>query len=162
MQAISAAALLLSLGEVGNRSASLCSGLLYHQTRFVTPSSHTLTAAAAMFAAKQLIESDRRLMERLCTHLLDGYGGELAFAQTALMRIEKISRVRISNPEAVTPSWERITKNAFEEVASKGNIQAYQSLLMRRFDEDSLMSLDEALALMLIDDVQPTGIPLNL
>jgi hypothetical protein len=101
-------------------------------------------------------------MERLCTHLLDGYGGELAFAQTALMRIEKISRVRISNPEAVTPSWERITKNAFEEVASKGNIQAYQSLLMRRFDEDSLMSLDEALALMLIDDVQPTGIPLNL
>ncbi|PUE55676.1 ATP-dependent Clp protease proteolytic subunit [Limnohabitans parvus] len=153
MQAVSAAALLLSLGEVGHRYASPSSALLYHHTRFVTTSSQTVTARAAMEAVQQLIESDHLLMKRLCKHLLHGFGGAVAFAQAGIQRIQAIKDVMTSHPNGKKPKWIEETKQVYEQVRVMNGIKLYQQLLMRRFDEDTIMSQVQAWALMLIDDV---------
>lgn len=153
MQAVSAAALLLSLGEVGHRYASPSSALLYHHTRFVTTSSQTVTARAAMEAVQQLIESDLRLMKRLCNHLLQGFGGTVPFAQTGIQRIQALWDVLGSHPNGEKSKWIQETKEIYNQVLGTGDTKSYENLLMRRFDEDTTMSQAQAWALMLIDDV---------
>lgn len=151
MQAISAAALLLSLGEVGHRSASPCSALLYHHTRFVSPSAQTITAAAAMGAAQQLVESDLRLMRQLCNHLVHGFGGTAGFARTGLDRLSQSRSSPTSEAGKSLPSWQDQIQSVYEEVARTGHIEAFQKHLMQRFDEDRVMTPREAQDLMLID-----------
>jgi ATP-dependent protease ClpP protease subunit len=158
MQAVSAAALLLSLGEVGHRYASRCSALLYHRTRFMTQASQTITATAAMEAVQELIGSDDRMMKRLCSHLLQGFGGPQAFAKAGNQRIQALCDLMTSHPQEEKPAWVKNTKDVYIQVLGAGDIKPYQALLMGRFDEDTTMSQAQAWALMLIDDVDGLAI----
>lgn len=68
--AASAAAVILSMGDIGQRRAYRSSRLLYHDTRFLS-NNETWTKNRLEEAYKQLRETDDRLLSYLVTHVYD-------------------------------------------------------------------------------------------
>lgn len=165
MQAGSAAAILLSLGEVGSRTVQRCTSLLYHHSRILSSREHALTATTAGAAAVRLVHADGELIDRVTTHLIGAFGDCERMARAGLQRCERLMERPCSGgriPRALggraSADGVRRARSAFATVERTKEVGAYVRLLVRRFEQDSVMPLEEASALLLIDRVR--GLPL--
>lgn len=157
--AASAAAVLVSLGELGTRTVQRHSSLLYHHAR-LAGSDSAITATGANRLASLLESSDQKLMDRMITHMVDGSGGIQHFARQGQMRCELLGdksaeiAVALELPlEKKNPSWLKEITKVFNEVEAKGALSSYQRYLAQRMEIDTAMDLREAYALCLIDRV---------
>lgn len=160
METGSAAALLLAMGEVGQRSAQPHTQLLFHHTRVKQSSDSNLTAAGASSTANRLLHLDRTLIECVAKHLNAASGGAVNFGQKGLTRcgvlhgrFNESSEELGLHPLRREPDWLKETTQAFAKVAHQDKLDAYIQLLGRRFGRDEIMDLREAWVLQLIDAV---------
>jgi len=165
----SAAAMLLAMGDIGSRSASGSTTLLFHSSR-IYGANAMFTASAATSLGALLQGKDLFHLERLIEHQVRGFGGWHALV------IEGAARCRhlISRP------GKRISKSAgkppvnlfgalplgararsFAQCLERRSIEPYRRMLSRRFAEDRAMHAAEAWALCLIDSLpdRPDWLP---
>lgn len=162
-RAASAAALLLSLGEVGSRGTQRHTALLYHHTR-VGGGAGAITAGGADHLAAMLQSKDRRLVTRLADHVAAGFGGPAALAAEGRARCELLQVRHASINEALEgqasrsmPKWLRSVAAMYRECEARSSTAAHIKALARRFEQDTSMDLREAYALGLIDGI--VGVP---
>lgn len=161
--AASAAAVLLSFGEVGSRTAHRHTSVLYHHSR-VGGTASVITASGANYLASLLASTDQNLLLRLITHIVKGSGGIQAFsnqgsARCQLLRINSadISLALELPVEAKRPLWFMPILAMYRGLGEKSNHDAYRKYLAKRMESDTPMELREAYALCLIDRVH--GVP---
>lgn len=170
----SAAAIALSLGNLGQRAVQPHSVLLYHHSRLMPPASE-LTAQHAANAATQLHMADRLLLDQLVAHICEGLGGAQALAEEGLARCEHLIAhgQSIANEMWPTaggcckpdrgnkfraPSQLKQLMRAYENVQRKGVVTPFAELLATEFERDQPMPLDLAWAMLLIDEVQSVAL----
>ncbi|MEJ8858656.1 ATP-dependent Clp protease proteolytic subunit [Variovorax robiniae] len=171
----SAAAMLLAMGDIGSRSASGSTTLLFHSAR-IDGANAMFTASAATSLGTLLQGKDLLHLERLVGHQVRGFGGWHALAAEGAARCEHLikrsgSRTsRSAGQPPVTPfgSLSLATlARSFRHCQERQSIAPYRRMLSRRFAEDRAMSAAEAWALCLIDsvldrpDLQPSSKPLS-
>ena len=167
----SAAALLLSMGEVGSRQVHRHTMLLYHHGRIVGGDSQ-ITAGRAGHLATVLQSGDHRLMKRLANHVASGFGGATALAVEGRARCDLLmhlqSKLNGSHPGSVKragcPNHGERASHGHCDVQSmpgRDSIAPYATALSRRFEQDTSMEPHEAYVLGLIDGVVdvPTWCP---
>ena len=176
MEAGSAAALVLALGDVGHRKVQPYSNLMFHHTRIIRSGEHALTAIGASAAARNLESFDETLMAMLLLHLERSHGGLQAFAHAGLQRCQTLQREastvsrelgseagmkvesgRPARGKRNGPAWFGPTQAAYERVLSSNNSKAFTGLLADFFAMDSRMPVEMAWVLQLIDSVEGTS-----
>lgn len=162
-RAASAAALLLSLGEVASRRVQRHTALLYHTIR-IGGSDRQITAGSADHLASLLQSRDQMLLRQLAAHVAAGFGGPLALAVEGRARCELLLLNRASLAEALdghvprsAPKWLRVSCAMHRECQERHSTAPYLKALTRRFEQDMAMDLREAYALGLIDSI--VGVP---
>lgn len=161
--AASAGALLLALGEVGSRTVQRHTTLLFHHTR-VGGSRAAITAGSADQLAEILRKKDLGLLQRLVTHVADGFGGVGVFAQEGVARCDLLKQQSAAFHEGLNISsesrstrWIQSISSIHLDCAAHNSIAAYQRYLKKRLEFDTPMDIREAYALNLIDRVY--GVP---
>jgi ATP-dependent protease ClpP protease subunit len=158
-KAMSAGALLLSLGEVGSRHARRRSSLLFHHPR-IFAKDQAITAGTAAEIAGFLHMNGREMVETIVAHLCTAYGGTAELAAAGAGRTELLEnrwqeigqQLQLANPSAV-PVWKKQVEQTWAKCIRTGKLNQYSAHLMRRFNEDTTMDLREAYALHLIDKI---------
>lgn len=157
----SAAASLLSLGELGGRTASPSTMLLYHFSRVLT-SSAAITSERARDLTRRLDREDERMLEQLLDHVMGtDEGAAAAWLQRALERIEW-SKDFIRHDGAYgafvqKDAAERLRKleRTLKSIRSDSSIRArVRTHLESMFALDQAADLFEAWALNLIDRIE--------
>jgi ATP-dependent protease ClpP protease subunit len=159
----SAAALLLSMGEVGSRQVHRHTTLLYHHGRIVGGDSQ-ITAGRAGHLATVLQSGDHRLIKRLANHVASGFGGATALAVEGRARCDLLmhlqSKLNGSHQEASNGPGVRTKARGLRTVTAmykacqeRDSIAPYATALSRRFEQDTSMEPHEAYVLGLIDGV---------
>lgn len=161
--AASAAAVLLSFGDVGSRTAHRHTSVLYHHSR-VGGTASVITASGANYLASLLASTDQNLLLRLITHVVKGSGGIRAFSIQGSARCELLSvhsediSMALELPAGVKrPQWFKPILHMYRGIGEKLNHDAYRQYLAKRMESDTPMDLREAYALCLIDRVH--GVP---
>jgi ATP-dependent protease ClpP protease subunit len=159
-RASSAAALLMSLGEVGSRSAHRNTSLLYHHAR-VGSTAYTLTSGQADKLAAVLKVVDQGLVQRLVNHCNAGFGGGQGLADEGAVRCEMLHMqgLEIAQDLGVSEErrplkWLKAVSRMWAECQTRQGLAPYTKLLTARLEEDSGMDLREAWALGLLDRVK--------
>ena len=162
-QIASAAALLLALGEVGDRTVHRHSSVFFHHTR-IAGSASAITAGSATRIAAALRRSDLGLLKRVVNHVEDGLGGISQLCSEGLARCEmlrqnaaEISMALNIAPSGRSPRWLSAVAAAYRECDQKITTLPYQRYLEKRFEQETEMEIPEAYALNLIDCVY--GLP---
>ena len=157
--AASAAAVLLSFGEIGTRTAHRHSNVLYHHSR-IGGTASVITANGANYLASLLKSTDHGLVKRLVSHIAGSLGGVLAFGVQGELRCKLlmnegavIARSLELEADSNALRWLKATSSMYRDMAKKGSIEVYRRHLAKRMDADSSMDLREAYALCLIDRV---------
>ncbi|MEJ8855932.1 ATP-dependent Clp protease proteolytic subunit [Variovorax robiniae] len=171
----SAAAMLLAMGDIGGRSASSSTTLLFHPAR-VEGANAMFTASAATSLGALLHGKDLFHLDRLVGHQVRGFGGWHALAAEGAARcghLIKRSGRRTSKSAGQPPITSlgslslATTVRSFAQCIERRSIEPYRRMLSRRFSEDRGMSAAEAWALCLLDsvldrpDLQPASEPLS-
>ena len=159
-RASSAAALLMSMGEVGSRTAHRNSTLLFHHAR-VGSTSYTLTSGAADKLASALKIVDQGMTQRLVTHCNMGFGGGNGLANEGTRRCQLLRLqgaeiahdLRVMEPRRPL-KWLSPLLHMWADCQSRNSLAPYTKHLVERFEEDSSMDLREAWALGLLDRVK--------
>jgi len=182
MQAGSAAALLLTLGDVGRRVVHPHTELVYHHTRVMTQGAQALTAEHAGAAARQLEQADGTLLRQLTEHIVQGHGDIATMAHTGLTRCRHLQSQAAqigaalghdasigSTPTKSASLLLRQLTRTFEKTLKKGDARPYTELLASIFARDSRMPVHVAWGLLLVDSVdgiqelqplvQPAAVP---
>lgn len=173
MSVASAAALALSLGDIGERSVECFTHLVYHHTRVMGAGESPLTARHADATAKQLSRADRMLLEDLVDHLVRGLGGERALGEAGLERCRRLQhsaeeiRCAMRNDAGLsasvsagpgrkiaTPKLLRRIESAYQRAQDHGQVGSFLDLLADLFAQDCRMPVDLAWTLLLIDKVE--------
>jgi len=161
--AASAAAVLVSFGEIGTRTAHRHSSMLYHHSR-IGGTASVITASGANYLASLLKSTDHGLVNHLVSHIARGLGGPILFASQGEMRCKLLATQGATiahklelNADVSSLRWLKPTANMFRELGKKGSLDLYRRHLARRMDADTSMDLREAYALCLIDCVH--GVP---
>lgn len=129
----SAAAVILSLGDVGHRRAYASSQLLYHDARLVLPERSAMTRADMTELQASLAETDERIVRSLAAH---AWGGVVPGEGGA---------------RRMTPVLEgRVGAGARGELRSEEDLRQEYA---RLFALDLPLRAESALALHLIDEV---------
>jgi ATP-dependent protease ClpP protease subunit len=176
MAVASAAALALSLGDVGQRTVQPHTQLVYHHTRVQGNGDAPLTAEHAVAAAQQLNRADQGLLDALVNHLVAGFGGEQALGEAGLERCRRVQAhqgnihkalghesglVTLAasrrNSKIGPPKLLRQMESSFQQALEKERTTAFRELLSALFAQDRRMPVDVAWALLLVDVVE--GIP---
>ena len=71
-QAASAAAIMLSLGDIGRRGAYASAQLVYHDSRTMLPDKTVATRAVLDQCSKSLADTDSRMLDILVSHVWEG------------------------------------------------------------------------------------------
>lgn len=177
MEACSAAALTLAMGNVGMRTAQPYSTLLFHNARATQQGERAMTAIHANAAARQLQHLDAQVVDMVVSHLEIARGGLQALAMAGLDRCQTLQReaaivVREFGPEASISAnlgqklrtradkdaWFKSTIAAYERVLKSDNAKAFTSLLAAFFALDDRMPLEMAWCLQLIDGVEASSV----
>jgi ATP-dependent protease ClpP protease subunit len=177
MEAGSAAALVLALGDVGHRKVQPYSNLVFHHTRIIRSGEHALTAIGASAAARNLESYDETLMGMLVKHLQSAHGSLQALANTGLQRCQTLQRetsvvaeqLGLEAPSKVEsgrsargkrngPAWLGQTLAAYERVLRSNSAKAFTGLLADFFAMDSCMPVEMAWVLQLVDSVEGTSV----
>lgn len=170
MKSGSAAALALSMGDVGNRRVQPYTELLYHHTRMMADGQFALTAHHAEEARQQLRQADLDLLRTLVSHIAAGYGGMAPMARAGLLRCQWAQQHAESIGAALgrdsglcipgrsagkkpTPMVPRQIERAYQKAATANSSEPVIELLATLFDRDSRMPVDVAWVLLLIDEV---------
>ncbi len=161
--AASAAAVLLSFGEVGTRTVHKHSTVLYHHSR-IGGNASVITASGANYLATLLKSTDQSIVTRLVSHIASGNGGIQKFCHQGSLRCEMLSSNSMDiaqqlelNAGPIALRWLKQTTTMYRDVGKKKSLDVYRRHLSKRMDEDSAMDLREAYALCLIDSVH--GVP---
>jgi ATP-dependent protease ClpP protease subunit len=171
MQAASAAALMLSLGDVGKRSAQPYTELLYHHSRFMAGQQYALTANNAEVAQQRLRQVDREFLHTLVKHIASAFGGIEALAQAGLARCQCLQANAASVAQGLglaaglgaanhrgakksTPLMLKRIENSYEKALKSRSPEPVATLLAEEFDRDAPMPVDVAWCLMLVDAVE--------
>lgn len=174
MAVASAAALALSLGDVGQRTVQPHTHLVYHHTRVLGSGDAPLTAEHAVAAARQLNQADEGLLDVLVAHLVKGFGGERALGEAGLDRCRRVQAQQVAIHKALghesglvavagrslkagLPKLILQMEKAFEQAVEKSSIRAFRQLLSQLFTQDNRMPVDVAWVLLLVDVVE--GVP---
>jgi hypothetical protein len=162
-RASSAAALLMSLGEVGSRTAHRNSSLLFHDAR-IGSTQYALTSGAADKLAIALKLVDQGMIQRLVAHCSQGFGGDRGLANEGARRCQML---RDQGPEIAQDlcvlelrrplKWLPPVVRMWADCQARNLLTPYTKHLVERFEEDSNMDLREAWALGLLDRVK--GVP---
>lgn len=157
--AASAGALLLALGEVGSRAVQRHTSLLFHHTR-IDGSRWAITAGRADQLADVLRKKDRGLLQRLVTHVAEGFGGVGVFAQEGVARCDLLKRQSAAlheelniSPKSRSSRWIQSISSIHQGCATRKSTAGYQLYLEKRLESDTPMDFREAYALNLIDRV---------
>ena len=159
-RAASAAAMLMSLGEVGSRTAHRNTSLLYHHAR-VGSTAYTLTSGVADKLAAVLKVVDQGLVQRLVAHCNSGFGGGLGLAnegaarcQMLLTQGQEIAQDLGVSEERRPLKWLKAVTRMWADCQARQSLAPCTRLLSARLEEDSGMDLREAWALGLLDRVK--------
>lgn len=154
--AASAAALLLTLGEVGTRTVQKHSRLVFHHTR-IGGSQTEITACVADNMATNLRRQDHRLLQRMASHVTERFGGTDGLTQEGLARCAHLrhSADYVAQDLDLEPQknrkWLTRIEKSYRDCTTRGSTAPYQNLLAGRLKMDTGMDLREAYALLLID-----------
>jgi ATP-dependent protease ClpP protease subunit len=159
-RASSAAALLMSLGEVGGRTAHRNSTLLYHHAR-IGSTQYALTSGAADKLATALKLVDQGMTQRLVAHcekgFADGIGLRTEGARRCQMLREQGSEIAqdlgVLDPR-IPLKWLTPVVRMWTDCQTRNSLSPYNKHLVARFEEDTSMDLREAWALGLLDRVK--------
>lgn len=155
--AASAGALLLAMGEVGQRMAQPYSSLLFHHTRIAGTTS-AITAGVAIQLASSLRHHDKMIIQRLVNHVSAGMGGAIGLAEEGAARCEQVRQnsvriaIELERPALVkSDKWLSTLTKVYADCFAKGAIDHYRRYLERRLNQDSEMDIREAYCLSIID-----------
>lgn len=177
MEACSAAALTLSMGDVGMRTVQPYTNVLFHNARATPQGERAMTAIGALAAAGHLQRLDGQVVELFVNHLTNARGGLQGLAMAGLIRCQTLQReattvVReLGNEASISADlgqkskartnkdgWVKSTTVAYEHILKSGNGRAYTSLLSALFALDERMPSEMAWALQLIDGVEGSSV----
>lgn len=177
IEAGSAAALTLALGDVGLRSVQQYTNLLFHHARVMQQGEHAMTAIHANAAASQLQRLDVQVIDMVVGHLANSRGGLHAVAMVGLDRCQTLQReaakiLQELGPEASisanlvqktrgdgnSGAWFKSTIVAYQRVLKSSHPKAFSNLLAALFALDSRMPLEMAWCLQLIDGVEGSSV----
>lgn len=157
--AASAAAVLLSFGQVGSRTAHLHTSLLFHHAR-ISGTTNIITASSARTIATALKTTDKGMLMRLVEHVVSGSGGIAAHCAQGITRCDLLSNQAAAIANALelpidrkSPSWLKSVSKMYLDVDAKKHPAPYMRYLAARMEIDSPMDLREAFALCLLDRV---------
>lgn len=157
--AASAAAVLLSFGQVGSRTAHQHTSLLFHHAR-ISGTTNAITATGAKNIASALKTTDQGLLLRLVEHVVAGSGGTAAYCAQGIARCDLLSNQAAAIANALelptdkkSPSWLKSIAKMYLDVDAKKNPAPYMRYLAARMEIDSPMDLREAYVLCLLDRV---------
>jgi len=170
LAASSAAAFLLALGDLGQRTVQPYTELLFHHSRVMAANEQALTAVLARRTAQRLKQADDRLVETLAAHIARGCGDAVALGQAGLARCVVLrtraaeihaalgadaaaTPARLDSPKQ-EPRWLKDTVKAFDRVVATGQTQPYAAHLEAFMSQDARMPVDMAWALHLVDRVE--------
>ena len=157
----SAAASLLSMGEIGGRTVSPSTTLLYHFSRVHT-SSAAITSERARDLTRRLDREDERMLEQLLDHVMGtDETAAAAWLQCALARIEWAKEfIRHGNSQRAfvrKDAAERLRRleRTLKAIRSESSIRArVRTHLEAMFALDQAADLLEAWALNLFDRIE--------
>ena len=161
----SAAAVLLAMGQWGERRVDQSTALLFHTAR-VDSNLQGMTAAVSNSLSQTLLVADQRLVSTLLGRMLRETGSELALLDLVRSRLQQVesdwnqleSRLGYSKAETEgrgRPEWMRaLAKLARPEMADGKFTASLKKHLYSRMQRDVQMDLREAYALCLIDEVE--------
>ena len=156
----SAAAMLLAMGDIGNRSALGSTNLHFHSAR-ISGANAMITADAATNLGAVLQGTDLLHLSRLLGHQVRGFGGwhsmaaEGAARCSHLAKSERQASTSASQPpvDQFSPRHVGTVAKSFAECLARQSIDPYRRLLSRRVAEDRPMRAVEAWALCLVDSI---------
>jgi hypothetical protein len=173
LEAGSAAALTLSMGDVGFRTVQQYTNLLFHHARVMQHGERHMTAINANAAAQQLHRLDVQFVGMLVSHLRSARGGPQALAMAGLERCKALQLKADTVAQELGPeasisanfaqkgrsgagkdAWFKSTVAAYQSVLKSGSAKAFTSLLAAFFALDDRMPLEMAWCLQLIDSVE--------
>lgn len=169
MQVASAAAITLSLGDMGTRTVHPYTLLLYHQAR-VNGEVGQMTAMVAELRQKKLRQADQYIMSTLVQHIADGLGGVANMARMGQARCEWLRQHAAAiaselgdseglcanirpGPRQPTPLVLKQMERAYQKAADQNQADPMIDMLAGIFERDERMPLDMAWGLLLIDNV---------
>ena len=162
-EAMSAAAVLIALGDVGQRVVKRQTRLLFHHAR-VSNTGHAITAGHATQLAGYLNETSDKVVGLTVSHLVRSCGNarnmaELGLARCAALRAQwdTVAEQLDLHRQRRDPAWLASIEQTWRKCADKGSETPYLTLLGKRLERDELMDLREAFSLCLIDSV--VGVP---
>ena len=157
--AASAAAMLLSFGEFGLRTAHRHTTLLYHHSR-VGGTTSSITAIGANQLASILTSTDQNMLLGLVHHIVNGSGGIRGLCNHGSTRCALLSNKGAAIAAALElslekrpPPWLKVISAMYRGVDEKYNHGAYLRYMAKRMETDTRMDLREAYALCLIDNI---------
>ncbi|MBV5347068.1 ATP-dependent Clp protease proteolytic subunit [bacterium] len=157
--AASAAAMLMTFGDVGTRTVHRHTHLLFHHTR-IGGTSSAITAGGANYLASLLKNSDAGMLKQAVNHIISNLGGidahrdeGLARCELLLTKSESIANALGLHDGGRQPRWLKPLCNMYRDSEGKKNAAGYFRYLEKRFDQDSTMDLREAYALCLLDQI---------
>ena len=161
----SAAAVLLAMGQWGDRRVDQSTALLFHTAR-VDSNLHGMTAAVSNSIFQTLLVADQRLVSMLVGRMLHETGSELALSELIRSRLQQVETdwskldcclglSKINKEGRARPDWARaLAKIARPELQDGKFTVALKKHLYLRMQQDVRMDLREAYALCLIDEVE--------
>lgn len=155
----SAAALLLTFGEIGDRIVRRHTNVLFHHSR-VGAASSAITAGGATHLASILKSCDQGMLKLAVNHIIYGFGGIDGHQREGLARCNLLSTEAYSianrlgiQPQVKVPIWLKSVRTMYRDGLEKKGVAAYIRCLERRFEQDTAMDLREAYALNLLDKI---------
>lgn len=153
----SAGALLLALGDVGNRSVYPYTDLLFHGAR-ATSGASTLTAAEAFMMTEALKTHDEAIIMLIVEHIVLGFGGANHLRKEGMARCDHLLRelqdgrgeLRINSAAKSAPWLEALSILYSRDMVDKG-LLALTHHLEQRLHQDRPMDVWEAYCLCLLD-----------
>lgn len=155
--AASAGAMLLAMGDIGQRRVQPYSSLLFHHSR-IGGTSSSITAGAAIQLASSLRHHDQVLLKRMVSHISKGFGGPLGLAVEGAARCEmmrqnsteiamELDRLALGRSD----KWMSALIKLYGDCRLKGSSDHYRRYLEHRLNQDSEMDIREAYGLCIID-----------
>lgn len=168
-EAISAAAVLLSLGDVGFRRVGERTTLLFHTSRLLDRE-RPLTSVDAQRVAGLMDVSDQLMISQMSDHILSGLGGISAMAAEGRARCDLLRHLCLKGSSmsvtttapkkglsqeirSATRMWSALD-STYRACARRSSVEPLLRFLHTRLIEDKIMHPLEAYALCLIDSIE--------
>lgn len=141
-EASSAAAMILSLGDISNRKAYSTSKLLYHKGRYHTSSGNVLTSNDLSRMNSSLINVDEKLLNLVTDHIYTNY-----------LKDNNITEIKTRDIDPHTNKTKRTKTIHLINNKIKDPKKGYLNALKKLFDKDKIIKPETAKDYFLIDEI---------